>query len=86
MANTWNNRCILDFGSLFTTVVDFILHFILTSLCNRLICHTLIFLPTSLHQLLYRLSRDNLKIFNYQIFPITLNSFLIFLYRVLEAT
>jgi len=40
----------------------------------------------SLHQLLYRLSRDNLNIFTYQIFLITLNCFLIFVYRVLEAT
>ena len=40
-----------------------------------------------LHQLLYRLSRDNLtNIFIYQIIPITLNCFLVFVYRVLEAT
>jgi len=32
------------------------------------------------------LSRANLKIFIYQIFLITLNCFLMFVYRVLEAT
>ena len=49
--------------------------------------HGTVFLPTSLHQLLSTVFQETTQnIFIYQIFPITLSCFLVFVYRVLEAT